>query len=91
MACLSLSAVAALAPWIGLVVMAVDEWPVLLFSLSFPRCFLGPPQNPQILWGEEEGMERAESSPELAEAGTEQSGISSDEAGSASQGQLTST
>jgi len=46
------------------------------FPLALPRRFLGAPQNPRILWGEEEGMERAEFSPK---GETEQSGISSDE------------
>ena len=45
-------------------------------GLYFGLSSLGPPQNRQILWGEEEGMEWAQSSPE---AGTEQNGISSDE------------
>lgn len=41
-------------------------------------CFRGPRRKPakRLRWGEEEGMEWAESSPK---AGTEQSGISSDE------------
>ncbi len=49
---------------------------IVAVAVYFGLRNLGSPQNRQILWGEEEGMEWAQSSPE---AGTEQNGISSDE------------